>query len=158
LDHRDLAIREITSHKGDICRDILADLPDWFGIPQAVDDYVRAVEPLPMLACVEGDAVVGFLSIKPHTRFAAEAFVLGVRRTRHRRGIGRCLFARAEADLRGQGYIYLTVKTLAAGRRDDAYAGTRRFYEALGFVPVETFPTLWDADNPCLMMIKSLTP
>ena len=156
MDHLDPAIREITSRKGDICRDILADLPDWFGIPEAVDDYVRAADTLPMFACMEGDAVLGFLSIKPHTRFAAEAYVLGVRRAWHRRGIGRRLFAHVEAHLRERGYIYLTVKTLSPQRPSDAYEGTRRFYEALGFLPVETFPTLWGSANPCLMMIKSL--
>jgi ribosomal protein S18 acetylase RimI-like enzyme len=158
LDHLDAAIREITSRRGDICGGILAELPDWFGTAQAIDDYVRAVDALPMFAYVEGDAVIGFLSIKPHTRFAAEAYVLGVKRAWHRRGVGRRLFARAEAHLRQHGCIYLTVKTLAPERTNDAYAATRRFYEALGFLPVETFPTLWGAHNPCLMMIKSLTP
>jgi ribosomal protein S18 acetylase RimI-like enzyme len=156
LDHS--TIREITSRKGEICRDILAELPDWFGIAAAVDDYVRTVDTLPMFACVEADAVLGFVSIKPHTRFAAEAYVLGVRRAWHRRGIGRRLFAHAEAHLRQRGCVYVTIKTLAPERPDDAYAATRRFYEALGFLPVETFPTLWGAHNPCLMMIKSLVP
>ena len=39
---------EIAHSKGEICRDILGDLSEWFGIPEAVDDYVRSVEELPM--------------------------------------------------------------------------------------------------------------
>jgi hypothetical protein len=44
----------------------------------------------------------------------------------------------------------LTVKTLSPSRPDPNYAGTRRFYEAVGFLPIEEFPTLWGANNPCL--------
>ena len=57
-----------------------------------------------------------------------------------------------------QGVRYLTVKTLAADHPDPHYAATRRFYEALGFEPLEVFPTLWDADTPCLLMLKCLAP
>ena len=109
-----------------------------------------------MFGYVEGDVVVGFLAIKPHTRFAAEAYVLGVKRAWHRRGIGRRLFSHAECFLYAAGFFYLTVKTLAPDRPSDEYASTRKFFEAIGFVPIETFPTLWGADNPCLMMIKSV--
>jgi ribosomal protein S18 acetylase RimI-like enzyme len=150
--------REIASRKGEVCRDILADLPEWFGIPAAIDDYVHAVERLPMFGYVEGDVVVGFLAIKPHTRFAAEAYVLGVKRARHRRGIGRRLFSHAERVLGAARFVYLTVKTLAPDRASDEYAATRKFYAAIGFIPIETFATLWGADNPCLMMIKPLAP
>ena len=48
------------------------------------------------------------------------------------------------------------MKTLAATQPDPNYAATRHFYEALGFLPVEVFPTLWDARNPCLLMVKPL--
>jgi len=54
------------------------------------------------------------------------------------------------------GRIYLTVKTLDESREDEGYARTRRFYYAMGFQPLEVFPMLWDADNPCLCMLKYL--
>lgn len=100
--------------------------------------------------------VVGFLSLKIQTPAAAEAYVLGVRREWHRRGIGTRLFEAAAMRTRSQGCRYLTVKTLAASRPDPHYMATRRFYEALRFEPIEIFPTLWRTDNPCLMMIKRL--
>jgi ribosomal protein S18 acetylase RimI-like enzyme len=151
------AVREITSAKGAVCRDILEDLPEWFGIPQARQHYVEAVEALAMFGFVVHDRIVGFLSVKHHNRFTAEAYVLGVKRDWHHQGIGRALFEHVERELRAQGQKYLTVKTLAPDRPNQAYEATRRFYEALGFVPVEVFPALWGPKNPCLLMIKALT-
>ena len=149
-------IEEITSGKGSICRDILADLPDWFGIPEATDAYVRDVEALQMFAYLVEDRAVGFISLRLHNAFVAEAHVLGVRRKWHRMGIGRALFDYAEQRLRERRFVYLTVKTVAAERSSESYDTTRRFYEAIGFLPVEVFPALWGTDNPCLLMIKSL--
>jgi len=54
------------------------------------------------------------------------------------------------------GKEFLTVKTLADTHPDEGYAGTRRFYLAMGFKPLEVFPTLWDEANPCLLMVKRL--
>jgi ribosomal protein S18 acetylase RimI-like enzyme len=150
------AVQEVTSAKGAVCRDILEDLPEWFGIAEARRHYVEAVEALPMFGFAVRARVVGFLSVKRHNRFTAEAYVLAVKRDWHRNGIGRALFEHVERDLCEQGLKYLTVKTLAPDRPNQAYEATRRFYEALAFVPVEVFPTLWGPENPCLLMIKAL--
>lgn len=50
---------------------------------------------------------------------------------------------------------YFEVKTLGPSRVDASFEGTRRFYLASGFRPVEENQTMWD-DNPCLIMIKHL--
>ena len=31
-------------------------------------------------------------------------------------------------------------------------------YEGIGFRKLEVFPTLWDEWNPCLVLVKSVTP
>ena len=121
-----------------------------------MDAYVRTVEDLSMFGFALDDQIVGFISLKQHNRFVAEAYVLGVRRDWHRRGIGGRLIEYATEKLRAQGLSYLTVKTVAPDRPNKEYVGTRHFYEALGFLPVEVFPTLWGPENPCLLMIKSL--
>ncbi|MDM7533255.1 hypothetical protein QUD75_13640, partial [Lacticaseibacillus paracasei] len=36
------------------------------------------------------------------------------------------------------------------------YDQTIRFYESVGFERLEVFPTLWDAWNPCLVLVKKL--
>jgi ribosomal protein S18 acetylase RimI-like enzyme len=149
-------VLEVFSDKKKICQGVLDDLPDWFGIPESVDAYVRTVEDLSMFGFALDDQIVGFISLKEHNKFVAEAYVLGVKRDWHRRGIGRRLFEHAAVKLQAQGFSYLTVKTVASDRPNKEYAGTRRFYEALGFLPVEVFPTLWGPENSCLLMIKPL--
>ncbi len=149
---------EDATRRSAVCRAVLTALPEWFGIPEARDAYIRDAADLPMLASRIGAEIVGFLSLKIHTAAAAEAYVVGVRREYHRRGLGRRLFAQAERYLSERGLSLLTVKTLAATHPDPGYAATRRFYEAIGFLPVEVFPTLWGPENPCLLMAKVLGP
>lgn len=55
-----------------------------------------------------------------------------------------------------RGLRFLTVKTLASSHPDQNYAATRRFYEAIDFLPLEVLPTLWGTENPCLLMIRPL--
>lgn len=135
---------------------ILDDLPDWFGDPRAKAGYVAASAEAPMLAAWRAGALVGFLSLKRHSPVAAELQVLGVLRTQHRGGCGRALLAAAEALLAPEGVRFLTVKTLGPDNPDECYRRTRLFYEAVGFQPLEVFPTLWGASLPCLMMIKPI--
>ena len=68
----------------------------------------------------------------------------------HRRGIGRALVERAAAYARAEGLTLLHVKTLAPSDPDPGYAATRRFYEAVGFMPLEELPQVWGPENPCL--------
>lgn len=111
-----------------------------------------------MMACfAPGSEAVGFLSVRTHTPAAAEVHVMGVKRAWHRRGIGRSLIAAATQLATSQGAQFLTVKTLSPSRPDPNYAATRLFYESVGFLPLEEFPTLWGADNPCLFMVRPLS-
>jgi ribosomal protein S18 acetylase RimI-like enzyme len=98
----------------------------------------------------------GFLALKAHTDMAAEIYVMGVLPEHHGRGIGTALVAEAEGLLREMGIEYLQVKTLGPSRPDEHYAATRRFYEARGFRPLEEIASIWDEENPCLIMVKRL--
>ena len=151
-----LIIKGPLLEQGAVCEPILRALPDWFGIEEATQQYVRDIETLPTLLAVLDDAVVGFLTLKQHTAYAWEIHVMGVRPEAHRRGVGRTLIEQAEAYLRDQNAEYLQVKTLSAAHLDAGYARTRRFYRAVGFRPLQEFPTLWGKENPCLQMIKAL--
>ena len=81
---------------------------------------------------------------------------MGVLVEYHRKGIGRNLVAACEKLCREKKQEYLTVKTLAESRESKSYEKTRQFYLSLGFKPIEIFPTLWDEDNPCLLMVKCI--
>jgi GNAT superfamily N-acetyltransferase len=149
-------IYEATSHRGAICARVLATLPQWFGIPESNEAYRRDVESMPMFVAREEADEVGFIALKRQTPFAMEIHVLGVQPSRHRQGIGRALVQRARSYSVGVGARFLTVKTRSPSRPDQNYLRTLAFYEAVGFVPIEEFPLLWDAENPALMMLMVL--
>ena len=141
---------------GPIAEPILRALPGWFGIEEAIVEYVTAIDRLETFLAEEGDETVGFMTLERRFERAAELHVLAVVPTHHRRGIGRALLDATETYSRGVGIEFLQVKTLSPARESEEYGKTRRFYEASGFVPLEEFPTLWGPANPALQMIKSL--
>lgn len=61
-----------------IARTILDSLPDWFGIPESVDEYVRACRDLPVWAAVEDGRCLGFIAMRRTSPCAAEIHVTGV--------------------------------------------------------------------------------
>ena len=138
------------------CEHILRALPQWFGIPEAIDFYVAQIEHLPTFLATSGNETVGFMTVLKHNAYSAELLVLGVLSDWHRQGIGRALLAASENWLRTDGIEFLQVKTLGPSCSDEAYERTRLFYERMGFRPLEEFKTLWDEENPCLLMVKRL--
>jgi len=156
----DFKIREIISpdERGAICNKILRSLPDWFGIEASIVDYAEDTRSMPFYAAFAGDETdaVGFLAIKEHNEHTAEICVMGILSEYHRTGIGRELTERAVRRCAAAGKTFLTVKTLDESANSDDYARTRKFYYAMGFIPLEVFPLLWDESNPCLFLAKYL--
>jgi len=138
------------------CVAILRLLPDWFGIEQAILKYEQEIEHLPTFLAKGNQQVVGFLSLKQHTPFSAEIYVMGVHPVLHHQGIGRKLVACAEYHARGMSIEYVQVKTLGPSAADENYARTRLFYQALGYRPLEELTQIWDENNPCLILVKRL--
>lgn len=154
IDYRIEVVREGTEV---IARTILDSLPEWFGRPESLDEYVAATTRLRTLVAFSPDGEpAGFLSLETQTPVATEIHVVGVARDQRGKGCGRQLVEYAARSLKEEGVRWLTVKTLAASHPDPHYAETRRFYEASGFDPLEVFTDLWDEDTPCLMMMKPI--
>ncbi len=142
--------------RGALCEELLRGLPDWFGIEASIVEYRRAVEGLAtFVAEVDGEAA-GLLALRPTSPAALELHVMAVRREHHRRGIGRALVERAAAYGHAEGFSLLHVKTLAPAIEDEGYAGTRAFYEAMGFMPLEVIPAVWGPEDPCLILVRPL--
>ncbi|HEY1385014.1 MAG TPA: RdgB/HAM1 family non-canonical purine NTP pyrophosphatase [Dongiaceae bacterium] len=139
-----------------ICRDVLDSLPDWFGIPEAIDRFCREVRHLPVWVAKSGGDALGFASVQQPFPATAELHLIAVRPAHHRAGVGARLLAEIEVHLKDTATRLLTVKTLAPSAGDRSYGRTHRFYAAQGFVPLEVFPTLWNEENPCLLMAKTL--
>lgn len=145
-----------TNEKEKIARKILHALPEWFGIEEATEEYIKTSRNLPFFAVYHDSLPVGFIALRLHNPYTAEVYVMGVLKEFHRKGLGKVLIDEAKAYCLGNRMEILTVKTLDASREDKAYNKTRRFYESVGFKPLEVFPTLWDESNPCLFMAKFL--
>jgi GNAT superfamily N-acetyltransferase len=149
-------VTELKTGKAALCRSVLDDLPEWFGIPEAKAGFISKASASPMVGGWLDGAPAGFASLTVQTEAASEIHVMGVYRRFHGRGVGKALVDGAVRWALRRGSRFLTVKTLAPSHPDPHYAATRRFYEAAGFVPLEVFPDLWDERNPCLLMVRPL--
>ncbi|NLC15494.1 MAG: GNAT family N-acetyltransferase [Firmicutes bacterium] len=145
---------EDLEEKAKIASEVLLDLPDWFGIPEARDRYVEDSKGLPFWAARAGDEVIGFVTLTETNPEAGEVHCMGVKKAHHRKGIGTQLYLELEKYAR-QRYKYLQVKTVEEGHYPE-YDRTVAFYKSVGFSKLEVFPTLWDRHNPCLIMVKAL--
>lgn len=146
---------EKAEEKRGIARQILESLPDWFGIPEAVEKYVRESADQMMAASYEGETPNGFLCLKETGRDTVELAVMGVRKEAHRQGIGRALFEEAKRRARAKGYSFIQVKTVKMGCYEE-YDRTNLFYLSLGFREFEVMPTLWDEANPCQIYVMAI--
>lgn len=138
-----------------VARAILEALPDWFGIPEARENYIRESTGQIMLASSGDGEANGFLCLKETGRDTLEIAVMGVLQEHHRQGIGTALVAAAKQLARNRGYSFLQVKTVRMGRYPE-YDATNRFYLQCGFKEFEVFPTLWDEWNPCQVYIMAV--
>jgi GNAT superfamily N-acetyltransferase len=138
------------------CERVLRSLPKWFGIEAALVEYVRDSSLMPTFVTRRGGVIDGFLTLRKHFAPSLEIHCIAVHPASRGTGRGRALVAHVEEWVRREGGRFLQVKTVDASGHSAAYDETRGFYEHMGFVPLEVFPTLWDAHNPCLQMVKHL--
>lgn len=139
-------------------KEILEKLPEWFGNKQALDEYVEKVRSLPYYAAIHNTgSCIGFLSIKIHYQHTGDIFVCGVLPEYQHNGAGKKLYQAAEKLFIQRGCKYAIVKTLSDAVDFEPYERTRRFYKSIGFESLITLTEMWDADNPCLIMLKSLS-
>ncbi len=150
-----IAVIEDKEEKKKITRTILEALPDWFGVEESRENYIRESADMIMVAAKEDDKAVGFLCLKETGNATMELAVMGVLMEYHRKGVGRALFEEAYRIASKMGYSFMQVKTVEMGHYDD-YDATNRFYQSLGFREFEVFPTLWDEANPCQIYVMAI--
>ncbi len=141
------------TEKAAIAKQILSDLPEWFGIPESTADYIEKSQNMPFIASFIDDKVVGFVVLKQTSQDTAEIFVMGVLKAFHRQGIGSKLYAEFESMAKAHGYSYIQVKTVQFGKYNE-YDITNHFYQGVGFKALECFPDMWDKANPCQIYVK----
>ena len=138
------------------CERILRALPDYFGIEEALVQYLEDIKMRPTFHAHSDGCLVGFLTITRHTQVSAEIHVMGVLPQEQHKGIGSALVKATEHYLNCDSVGLLEVKTLGESHSDKNYANTRRFYTAQGFLAMEEIPDFWGKGLPTLFMVKPL--
>ena len=136
---------------------LTAQLPEWFGRPDANAEYARQAEVLDgYVAEIEHDPC-GLLLLKRSSASSAEIYWMGVDPKFHGRGIGRALVTAASEAAYKFGAKFLFVATLHPDDPYEPYQRTMRFYESLGFVYVldEQFPA--DPNNRVVYYMKDIS-
>tara|TARA_B100001029_G_C14981049_1_gene406041 strand:- start:278 stop:748 length:471 start_codon:yes stop_codon:yes gene_type:complete len=154
--NNNIIIQQPLTHCGIYVEKILRALPDWFGIEDAIIQYIKDADIMPTMLVKDDNKVIGFLTIKRHFIETAEIHCLGILPKYHRKGIGKLLIQELENYLNKAGYKMLQVKTISKESDCIFYAKTREFYKRVGFIPIEVFPELWDKSNPCLQLVKQI--
>ena len=144
-----------STEKQRISRTVLEALPDWFGIPESREQYIKESAEQRFFAAYDSEKPIGFLCLKETGKETVELCVMGMLKDYHRKGIGRKLFEQAREKAKQAGYLFMQVKTVQMGRYA-VYDATNHFYLSLGFKEFEEFPTLWDEWNPCQVYVMAL--
>jgi len=154
-----VTIRPLTLADAGACDAIVRALPDWFGLESGIVDCAAAVRSQDGLVAEATDgSVAGFLTWFRHFPETAEITWMAVAPDSHRRGLGRALIAALDGRLTREGARLLLVKTLSEHGDSEHYDRTRAFYLAMGFLPLQEMPDLWDAENPALLLVRPLGP
>ena len=98
--------------KESIATHILADLPDWFGLPESTKDYIEQSRERPFWAAYRNNEAVGFIVLKETSNYTAEIYVMGVLMDFHRQQIGEQLFYKFVQYAKDHTYEYIQVKTV----------------------------------------------
>ena len=92
------------AEKQKIARAILEALPDWFGIEESREGYIKDSAELPLFAAFDGEKPIGFLCLKETGKETVELHVMGVLQEYHRKGTGKALFEKAKEAAVRTGY------------------------------------------------------
>ena len=145
-------VRPLGPEDASACDDIVAGLPDWFGLAEGVLACAEAVRTQPGLVAVRSGEVAGFVTWTT-SGDTAEITWMAVGAAARRGGLGRALIDALLPRLRADGMRELAVKTLSSRHPDPGYAATRAFYVAMGFTAVRELD-VWGPDNPAVLLTR----
>ncbi len=150
-------IKQIKNQKEkiNVTKEILENLPEWFGLPESTKKYVEESAEQIVFCFYLKDKPVGFLALKETSKHTVEIAVMGVLKAHHSTGIGRELLSHAKNYINEKGYSFIQVKTVEMGKNKN-YDTTNKFYLSMGFKELEVLPTLWDKHNPCQIYIMAV--
>ena len=141
-----------SNQRANIVKEVLLDLPEWFGLPESTQAYIDEARELTMFVAKVDGKVAGFITLGETSADCAELHAMGVKKYYHRQGIGRLLYNAFEQEA-ALNFKLIQVKTVDEGHYKE-YDQTIAFYLKMGFMKLEVLPTLWDEGNPCLILVK----
>lgn len=144
---------EDASVKQAIAREVLLDLPEWFGLPESTQAYIDQVKDMVFIS-IGQEECMGFCALDTSNALQVNLHVLGLKKIYHNQGIGGELIKFITAYGRENGYGYLSVLTLSGQHESIEYGLTRKFYLKTGFKEFIDLPSLWDPCNPAVLMVK----
>ncbi|WP_456453693.1 GNAT family N-acetyltransferase [Thermococcus sp.] len=136
------------------CIQLARDLRKWFneaGIKAMAGDLREEKT----FVAIEGEDVLGFITVKPLNEKALEILWMAVRRELRGKGIGTKLLEFVEGWARGRGFDLLVVKT-SGDLSYRPYNATRRFYERRGFSRIALIDSYPEWGEPALIYVKSI--
>ncbi len=134
-----VTIEEIDSDQAEaLCRSITNDLPDYFGIPSANEQYFTGVRHCKNLAAKIDDQYVGLLSLNFPYPNNSNIYWMAVLKNHQAEGIGHQLIEEACKLAKKQNANSMTVETLSPEESDKNYLKTYHFYQSLEFKPLIT--------------------
>jgi len=115
----------VEKREPDAVRRILNSLPDWFGDPEAIDNYISAAGDIDFtsIVAIDSGTVVGVSLTRRHFSESAELHLIAVHPTFRSRGVGRAMVERIATDLRSDGCTVLSVHTVGPSFENTQYTG-----------------------------------
>lgn len=130
-------IEQIPKEKAEtICRKIIVDLPEYFGLPECNEQYALGVGACVNFAVKIDANYVALISLNfPYSK-NCNIYWMGILKEFQGKGIGKLLMHASWNYAKQQGAHTMTVETLAPNEADENYLKTYKFYEDLGFEPL----------------------
>lgn len=160
-EHGRIAIRSLTARDADGCDAVVASLPYHFGNQRGIEACATAVRREEGAVATIDERVAGFVTFAHHVPESAEITWMAVHADHRRQGIGRSLIEHTTSALSARGTRFVYVLTLGPSVPEDVedgYEGTRRFYRAVGFIPLRELELRsWD-DESALLLVRDTDP
>lgn len=133
----EIEIEEIDQNQAEtLCRNITNDLPEYFGISSANEQYFKGVRSCRNLAAKIGDQYVGLLSLNFPYANNSNIYWMAVFKDHQSIGVGGKLMEEACELARKSNATTMTVETLSPDESDENYLKTYQFYQSSGFKPL----------------------
>lgn len=141
----------------DSCMIIAKQLKEYF-TDKAISKMRNDLQEQMLYIAQDSDQVVGYVSIYIKSPDVAEILWMAVEPKLQNKGFGTALLEYIISDLKHEGIKFIEVKTLSKDIDYLPYELTRKFYEKMGFIHIETIDSYpgWEIGNPCSIFVKKL--